>query len=125
MGHVDRSQAAGGGRKGTWTGRRQPGRTSATQRRQQRGSQTLDRLLGEGAEVPASFLQSVEELDTRDRVAADERCEERFDRLLFDQTEDAIVFFIPGTCTILDLNSKAETGPAGNNSDISKSGQNA
>ena len=29
-------------------------------------------------------------------------------RQVFDQTEDAIIFFVLGTCTILDLNSKAE-----------------
>lgn len=54
-------------------------------------------------------LQGLER-ENAERMLTEEalqRSEERF-RLLFEQTEDAIILFKPGTCRIIDVNSVAE-----------------
>lgn len=54
-------------------------------------------------------LQGLER-ENAERMRTEEalqRSEERF-RLLFEQTEDAIILFKPGTCRIIDVNSVAE-----------------
>ena len=88
MGHVDRGQAPGGSREGARAGRCKPRRRSATQRREQRQAQPLDRLLREGAQVATPFLQPVEELDAGHGLAAHQRAQEGLDRFLLDQPED-------------------------------------
>lgn len=52
---------------------------------------------------------SFRDISARTRAEQALRESEELFRQVFDQTEDAIMFFVPGTCTLLDLNSKAES----------------